>query len=298
MPFIRTWVVGSASALGLAGVVAMLLSACAEHGSRTTAASPQPKPTPTLNEPNASAAAQADRLARAASCLTQPPDSAEVTAWRARQKTAIAANLPATAACFPSLTPTAYVQVDLERRTATTSDVWIAGSSLTDCTITECVAAKLRSTALPEPPAVLPATSKRLAQVIVGFDANRVPQLRLSPTPDATLSSACADQSHLPQGNGRLNPSLIRDRVRSAAPQLRDCYNLGLARDPQLAGNTVFRFTVALDGSVENVELKSNSLPDCQAVGCMSDAVRGLHFDPPEGGTVTVTYPFRFAPID
>jgi hypothetical protein len=221
-----------------------------------------------------------------------------VTAWRARQEAAIAANLAPAAGCFPSQTPTAYVQVDLERRTATTSDVWIAGSSLTDCAITACVAAKLRSTALPEPPAMLPATSKRSAQVIVGFDASRVPQLRLSATPDATLSGACADQSRLPKGNGRINPSMIRDRVRSAAPKVRDCYNLGLVRDPGLVGNTVFRFTVALDGSVENVELKSNSLPDCQAVGCMSDVLRGLHFDPPEGGTATVTYPFRFAPVD
>ncbi len=230
--------------------------------------------------------------------MTQPPDSAEVTTWHARQEAAVAANLAAAAGCFRNQTEAAYLQVDLERRTSTASEVWIVGSSLNDCTVSECVAAQLRSTALPEPPAVLPATSMRMTQVILGFDAARVPPLQLSATPNVSLSSACVDQSRLPKGNGRLSPSMIRERVRAAAPKLRDCYNLGLVRDPELAGSTVFRFTVAIDGSVENVELKSNSLPDCQAVGCMSDVVRGLHFDAPEGGTATVVYPFRFAPVD
>ena len=275
---------------------ALPLPACAAPASRPAA--PSAKATPTVAIPDVKPSVTADKLAVAAGCVTQAPEPLEVGEWRALQLKAIAGNLSAAASCFPEANQPAYVQVELERQTPSSSDVWIVGTSATDCTITECVAGKLRSTALPEPPAKLPSATRRIAQVILGFASNRTPQLRLSSTPNVPLlTGRCVDQSRLPK-SGQLSAAHIRDRVRAAASKLRECYEQGLARDPGLNGQTVFRFTIATDGSVQTVELKSNSLPDCQAVGCMSDVGRLLHFDPPQGGPVSVVYPFAFQPVD
>jgi hypothetical protein len=37
-------------------------------------------------------------------------------------------------------------------------------------------------------------------------------------------------------------------------------------------------------------------LPDDEAVTCVVEAFRSLHFPPPDGGLVTVVYPITFEP--
>ncbi len=126
----------------------MLLAACAGAGSPPGAASPKAKLDAASAEPKPGVSV--DKLGVAAGCVTQAPEPAEVTDWRKRQLTAVSRNLAAAAACFANGQQPAYLQVELERQTPTSSDVWIIGSSLNDCTITQCVIGKLRNTTLPE----------------------------------------------------------------------------------------------------------------------------------------------------
>lgn len=281
------------------GMGALLFVACSGRAdSAAKTATPLSVPPRTANSaPQRATAGSATAAAAASPCVDRAPDPPEVLAWQAEQSQAVAANLSVAAGCFTHAPQPVFLQVELERRTATSSQVWIIGSSTNDCTITECVTGKLSGTPLPEPPATLPSNAKRTAQVILAFDARETPALRLSATPNvALLDGPCVDQSHLPS-SGRLSAAHIRGQVRAAAPLLRECYEQGLARDANLTGRVEFRFKVALDGSVEDVELKTNSVPDCQVVGCMSDVFRGLHFDKPQGGTVTVVYPFQLSPF-
>lgn len=256
------------------------------------------QPKPVRDAESAQVAAATDKLAVAAGCVTRTPDPTEVVVWRKEQQTAVSRNLQSASSCFSNQKQPAHLQIGLEFQSPTSSKVWISGSTLDDCTLTRCVAEKLSSTALPPPPPALGSTDSQVAHVILSFDSRQSPALRLGATPDAPFRDGpCIDHSRLPK-SGRLPATHIQSRVRDRAPEQRKCYEQGLARDPALAGRLALRFTIALDGSVRTVEVKSNSLPDCQVVGCVSDVFRTLRFDPPQGGSVSVEYPVVFAPLD
>lgn len=242
----------------------------------------------------ASSAATLDKLAVAAGCVTQGPESAEVIAWRKSMQHAVSGNLSAATSCFSKERQPIYLEVGLESRTPTSSNVWMNASTVSDCTLTRCVADKLRSTVLPPAPATLSSTALHSVSVSLTFDSTQTPALKVSATPDVPYrDSPCVDHSRLPK-DGRLSAVHIQNQVREYASQQRKCYEQGLARNPDLAGRVEVRFVIALDGSVKTVEIKANSLPDCQVVGCVSDVFRSLRFDPPQGGTVTVVYPVVF----
>jgi len=239
-----------------------------------------------------------DKLAVAAGCVTQGPEPAEVIAWRKRQHAVVASNLSTAAGCFSKTQQAAYLQVGLESQTNTSSNVWISASTVNDCTVTQCVVDKLRSTVLPAPPAALPSTASHAVQVNLTFEPARSPALQLGATPDVPAGdSPCIDRSRLPK-SGQLSAAHIQSQVRAQAFQQRKCYEQGLARDRSLTGRVVIRFVIAVDGAVQSVEVKSNSLPDCQVVGCVSDVFRMLRFDAPQGGPVTVEYPVVFQPVE
>jgi hypothetical protein len=243
-------------------------------------------------------AASTDQLAVAAGCVTRGPDPAEVVAWRKQQQTAVSRNLGSALVCFSKEKQPEYLQVGLEFQSPTSSKVWISGSTVDDCTLTRCVAEKLSLTALPAPPSALPSTDSRAAGVFLSFDPTQSPALQLGATPDAPFRDGpCIDHSRLPK-SGRLPAAHIQSRVREGAAAQRKCYEQGLARNPTLTGRLALRFTIALDGSVQTVEVKSNSLPDCQVVGCVSDVFRSLRFDSPQGGPVNVEYPVVFEPFE
>lgn len=61
-------------------------------------------------------------------------------------------------------------------------------------------------------------------------------------------------------------------------------------------------FTIRTDGSLEGVRASESSLSPAgpyatQVADCIVSVVRTIRFDPgPEGGSVTYSYPFVFAP--
>jgi hypothetical protein len=96
--------------------------------------------------------------------------------------------------------------------------------------------------------------------------------------------------------SGRLPPEVIQVVVRQNLGRFRGCYTEGLRRDPKLKGRVSTKFVIARDGSVASAADAGSDLPDPKVVACVVDAFTHLTFAEPEGGIVTVVYPFRFRP--
>ncbi len=56
------------------------------------------------------------------------------------------------------------------------------------------------------------------------------------------------------------------------------------------------RFVIDVDGTVKKSSDAGSEAPDAALRACVIEAFRALQFPPPEGGTVTVTYPVMFTP--
>jgi len=97
-------------------------------------------------------------------------------------------------------------------------------------------------------------------------------------------------------GGGVLDKEAIRTVVRAHIGEVRECYDAGLQRDPELAGKLVVGFEIAADGAVKRSEISESSLADAQVGACVAAAVRSWTFPAPQGGAVEVAYPFAFEP--
>jgi len=98
------------------------------------------------------------------------------------------------------------------------------------------------------------------------------------------------------QVSGRLPPEVIQRVVRQNFGRFRQCYEVGLRTNPNLAGRVTARFVIGRDGAVSNVSVGSNDLPDAQVTSCVASSFYGLSFPSPENGVVTVSYPIMLTP--
>lgn len=96
--------------------------------------------------------------------------------------------------------------------------------------------------------------------------------------------------------SGRIPAEVIQRIVRQNYGRFRQCYELGLARNPSLEGRVATRFVIGRDGAVSNVSNGGADLPDSGVVSCVIRSFYGLSFPAPEGGVVTVVYPISFQP--
>ncbi|MDC0715714.1 AgmX/PglI C-terminal domain-containing protein [Nannocystis bainbridge] len=96
--------------------------------------------------------------------------------------------------------------------------------------------------------------------------------------------------------DGSLYQTLIRRVVRAHMPEVRTCYNEGLARKPALAGKLTVNFEIGSDGHVLNSEAVDSTLADPKVEACVAAAVRSWLFVRPDEGTFKASYPFEFAP--
>jgi hypothetical protein len=97
---------------------------------------------------------------------------------------------------------------------------------------------------------------------------------------------------------GSLPKAVIAQKLESAGPAIRVCYERALVGTPNLGGNLSVNFVVAPDGTVAHAEAVEVDQPlnDPEAVGCILDVIRELEFPEPTGGRVFLNYPLSFQP--
>lgn len=99
-----------------------------------------------------------------------------------------------------------------------------------------------------------------------------------------------------PAGNASIRGSLSRDVIRRVVRrhhnEIRHCYENGLQSRPDLAGRVSARFVISPSGSVTAASVANSSIGSQQVEQCIVSAVQRWSFPAPEGGIVSVTYPF------
>ena len=68
--------------------------------------------------------------------------------------------------------------------------------------------------------------------------------------------------------------------------------------NPGLSGRIVFSWRVNDNGRVGGVSVRSSTIADAQVASCISGVIRRMRFPEPEGGAVTISFPFVFRAVD
>jgi Vault protein inter-alpha-trypsin domain/von Willebrand factor type A domain len=99
-----------------------------------------------------------------------------------------------------------------------------------------------------------------------------------------------------PDGNHDLRV-LITRIIRRHLNEMRYCYELGLARRPDLGGNLTVKLTVGGTGRPEQVDVPRSTLQDSDVENCIVRGIYGWTFPAPPGGrAITVSYPVVLTP--
>jgi hypothetical protein len=119
-----------------------------------------------------------------------------------------------------------------------------------------------------------------------------------APPAKPSASAAAKAPEPRPRGKpgGRIEPEIIQRVVRANFGRFRLCYENGLRNCPNLQGRVAVRFVIDIDGTVKQPRDAGSDHADYGVIACVADAFRELRFPPPEGGTVTVSYPILFSP--
>ncbi|MFO0588514.1 MAG: AgmX/PglI C-terminal domain-containing protein [Polyangiaceae bacterium] len=126
-------------------------------------------------------------------------------------------------------------------------------------------------------------------------------------------AARCSGDPKLLQATpGRLAASKVQAVMQAHFDDFTKCYVDGLKRDPKLAGRIAIRFGISPAGAVSDARIvaptdpippdaiappSTSTLPaltDAQVLSCAIAATNKLQFPKPDGGAVTVVYPFTF----
>ena len=108
------------------------------------------------------------------------------------------------------------------------------------------------------------------------------------------VALTCVTPAHA--ADGQLDKDLIRRVVRAHLPEVRECYDQGLARDPGARGKIAIDFTIGAQGRVTRSAVAASDMKDEAVPACISEAIEGWLFPRPDGGSVEVSYPFVLEP--
>ncbi len=139
---------------------------------------------------------------------------------------------------------------------------------------------------------------RAMVRVLLGDDP-RLADLRAARDQyDPLQPSEFEREGLMPQVVGSLSRDHIQTVVRARAPAIRDCYERALERQgPGFAGDVSIKFEIDASGYVWSVYVASSTLDDWDMEQCVVNEFWGMVFPPPSGGgSVSVTYPFVFAP--
>lgn len=94
---------------------------------------------------------------------------------------------------------------------------------------------------------------------------------------------------------GRVDRDAISRAMGTYSGQVRRCYDRRLKRVPTLRDRIELRITIGTDGTVTNAALRGDG-HDAEVADCVLTVARRWTFQAPQGGAITVSVPFNFAP--
>ncbi len=98
-------------------------------------------------------------------------------------------------------------------------------------------------------------------------------------------------------GAGDFDAQAVVRMIRTRQSAIQACYERELRQSPTLAGRIVVALTIQTSGSVSNVRPTENTMGNDAVASCVVRVIQGFRFNPgPEGGSVSYSFPFVFAP--
>ncbi|MGA2451035.1 MAG: AgmX/PglI C-terminal domain-containing protein [Polyangiaceae bacterium] len=97
------------------------------------------------------------------------------------------------------------------------------------------------------------------------------------------------------RGEGTLDRGEIQKVVNAHLYQIQGCYERQLAKDPSLSGKVFLDWVIGTSGGVSSVRIGRSTIRSVETVTCIQSAIQTWKFPQPQGGSVTVTYPFAFS---
>ena len=97
-------------------------------------------------------------------------------------------------------------------------------------------------------------------------------------------------------GTGVLDPASIARVVGRRKGAVKSCYEKQLKRNPKLRGKVSIQFTILRSGRVGQVKAVEDTTGDPMVGRCIVQKMKRWRFPKPDGGEVTVAFPFVFTP--
>lgn len=97
---------------------------------------------------------------------------------------------------------------------------------------------------------------------------------------------------------GTLPKAVIDEKLKSAQPGIKACYERGLKTKPDLHGSVNINFVVDPEGKVAHADTNAgdDALDDTPTVDCILGEIKKLEFPKPSGGRVFLNYPLQLEP--
>ena len=102
-----------------------------------------------------------------------------------------------------------------------------------------------------------------------------------------------SEEALLQSGEGLTSRQAIADTVRARRPEVQACYESSLGFYPEAEGDVVIRWVVGPEGRVLALDVERNTHGSNALGCCIAKVVYETEFPRPEGGHVSVRYPFR-----
>ncbi|MCA9640907.1 MAG: TonB family protein, partial [Myxococcales bacterium] len=93
---------------------------------------------------------------------------------------------------------------------------------------------------------------------------------------------------------GVLSRAAIQGVISSHMSEVQSCYERQLLGGQRISGKILFQWVISPSGGVLGARQVSSSLGSPAVAQCILRALRGWRFPKPQGGSVTVRYPFVF----
>lgn len=95
--------------------------------------------------------------------------------------------------------------------------------------------------------------------------------------------------------DGSLDSGSIAKVVQKRMKSIQGCYNKELKRDPSLKGKVEIEFTIGENGRIEEALTVGNTMGNKTVANCILRMLNRWKFPKPDGGSVTVVFPFIFS---
>lgn len=99
-----------------------------------------------------------------------------------------------------------------------------------------------------------------------------------------------------PEVDGQIDSASVAQIVRGSGAAVKRCYDKALLVNPTLKGKVSVTIMINSSGRVDAADISEDTVGDPSVGACIKGVVSRLRFPKPDGGAVSVVFPFVFAP--